>query len=225
MTRKVGFDNYLKSHVDLMRSYVSTYTPCNFYYACFFTSGDIDTTGLQMKDQWAIEIVLSRLNVSSIYHAGAYNNMRVIFMETPKSYQQGFKASSDLVHNLKIAYQYFNEGYQPLTRLLPHFQAIEDLASPPTKQKYAELNRNMFEVYTHMVSLNLAYLKIEKLRLLSEFKSAKEASYAAYLRAVDCKTRLNGLKGTFPSLLKEMSDFFDLAELFYQVLAFYLMLI
>ena len=83
----------------------------------------------------------------------------------------------------------------------------------------------MFEVYTQMVTINLAYLKIQKLRLLSEFKSAKEASYAAYLRTVDCKTRFNGLKSSFPHLLKEMSDFFDLAELFYQVIAFYLMLI
>ena len=63
------------------------------------------------------------------------------------------------------------------------------------------------------------------MRLLSEFKSAKEASYAAYLRAVDCKSRLNGLKGSFPGLLKEMDDFFNLAELFYQVIAYYLMLI
>ena len=225
MTRKVPFDNYLKSHVDLMRSYVSTYTPCNFVYGCFFTEGTIDTTGLQMKDQWALEIVMARLNISSIYHAGAYNNMRVIFMETPKSYKEGFKASSDLVNNLKIAYQYFNEGYQPLKRMLPYFDSIENLASSQTKNKYAELNKNMFEVYTHMVTLNLAYLKIEKLRLLSEFKTAKEASYAAYLRAVDCKKRLSGLKGAFPSILKEMLDFFDLAELFYQVLAFYLMLI
>ena len=225
MTRKVQFDNYLKSHVDLMRSYVGTYTPCNFLYACFFTNGDIDTTGMQMKDQWAIEIVLSRLNISSIYHAGAYNNMRAIFIETPKSYSPGFKASSELVSNLKIAYQYFNEGYQPLKRLLPHFQAVEDLASGPFNQKYAELNSNMFQVYTQMITLNLAYLKIEKLRLLSEFKTAKEACYACYLRAVDCKTRLVGLRETFPSLLNEMFDFFDLAELFYQVLAFYLMLI
>jgi hypothetical protein len=39
MTRKVAFDNYLKSHVDLMRSYVTTYTPSPFAYASFFTSG------------------------------------------------------------------------------------------------------------------------------------------------------------------------------------------
>lgn len=30
MAKKVGFDNYLASHVDLMKAYVSTFTPCNF---------------------------------------------------------------------------------------------------------------------------------------------------------------------------------------------------
>jgi hypothetical protein len=39
MKRKVIFDNYLSSHVDLMKSYVGTYTPCNFIYASYFTSG------------------------------------------------------------------------------------------------------------------------------------------------------------------------------------------
>lgn len=54
MMRKVAFDNYLKAHVDLMRSFVTTYTPCNFAYASFFTSGEITTAGLSPKDQWAL---------------------------------------------------------------------------------------------------------------------------------------------------------------------------
>lgn len=73
----------------------------------------------------------------------------------------------------------------------------------------------MFEVYTHMITCNLAYLKIEKLRLLSEFKQAKEAAYAVYLRVVDCKKRLNQLKASYPDILNEIGDFFDLAEFFY----------
>lgn len=77
-----------------------------------------------MKDQWALEIIVSRLNISSIYHAGAYNSMKVIFLETPESYHGGFKKTSDLVNNLKITYSYFNEGYQPLKRMLPYFDAI-----------------------------------------------------------------------------------------------------
>lgn len=36
MGKKVAFDNYLSSHVDLMKAYVSTLTPCNFTYASYF---------------------------------------------------------------------------------------------------------------------------------------------------------------------------------------------
>ena len=124
MGRKVMFDNYLSSHVDLLKSYVSTYTPCNFIYASYFTNGEINTTGLNGKDQWAIEIVISRLNISSIYQAGSINNMRIIFMQTANSYNQGCKISPDLVKNLKVTFDYFNEGYQPLKRMLPYFDAI-----------------------------------------------------------------------------------------------------
>jgi hypothetical protein len=65
-----------------------------------------------------------------------------------------------------VTYQYFNEGYQPLKRLLPYFDAIESLASPGSKSNFLELNHKMFEVYTLMVSCNVAYLKIEKMRQL-----------------------------------------------------------
>ena len=94
MARKVSFDNYLSSHVDLMRAYVSTYTPCNFSYSSFFGGPDIDCNGMSQKDQWAIEIVMSRYNLSSIYHAGAYNHMRTIFTDTAPSYREGAKPSS-----------------------------------------------------------------------------------------------------------------------------------
>lgn len=87
MMHKVSFDNYLQSHVDLMRSYVSTLTACNFAYGPFFTSNSINTTGLSIKEQWAFEIVMSRLNICSIYHAGAFNSMAVIFKETANSYK------------------------------------------------------------------------------------------------------------------------------------------
>jgi hypothetical protein len=93
MTKKVGFDNYLASHVDLMRGYVSTFTPCNFRYSSYFGGADIDTTGLSPRDQWALEIVMTRLNLSSIYEAGAYNSMRTIFTETANSYRENAKSS------------------------------------------------------------------------------------------------------------------------------------
>ena len=108
MTKKVIFDSYLSSHVDLMRAYVSTYTPCNFSYSSFFGGSDIDTTGFSQKDEWALEIVMSRYNLSSIYHAGAYNNMRTIFTDTANTYKEEAKASAELVTNIQITFQYFN---------------------------------------------------------------------------------------------------------------------
>jgi hypothetical protein len=54
MAKKVGFDSYLVSQVDLMKAYVTSYTPCNFAYASFFGGLDIDTTGLTSRDQWAM---------------------------------------------------------------------------------------------------------------------------------------------------------------------------
>ena len=196
MSRKVGFDNYLSSQVDLMRAYVSTFTPCNFSYSSFFGGPDIDCNGMSAKDQWGIEIVMSRYNLSSIYHAGAYNNMRTIFTDTASSYREGAKPSSELIKNIQIAFQYFNEGYQPLKRLLPYFDAVESLTSAPVREKYPELNKIMFEVYTCMITCNLAYLKIEKCRQLREFKKCKEASWAVYLRICDCKAKMGGMKGS-----------------------------
>lgn len=87
---------------------------------------------------------MTRLNVSSIYQAGALNSMRVVFLETGNSYRSGFKGTADLLKNIQINYQYFSEGYQPVQRLLPYFDAIESLASGETKGKHLELNRQMF---------------------------------------------------------------------------------
>ena len=82
-----------------------------------------------------------------------------------------------------------------MKRLLPYFDAIEKLASQSTKSKYLELNKMMFEVYTNMISCNLAFLKIEKCRQLREFKKCKEASWAVYLRLLDCKAKLATVGG------------------------------
>lgn len=124
MSRKVAIDSYLQGQVDLMRSCVSTYTPTNFAYNCFLTSGTLNTAGLSPKEQWAVEIVFSRLNVSSIYQAGSFSSMRIIFAEGADSYRPIYKASTELVRNLQIAFQYFNEGYQPIKRMLGVFDSI-----------------------------------------------------------------------------------------------------
>lgn len=92
--------------------------------------------------------------------------MRVIFTDTAPSYRENAHPSAELVKNIQITFQYFNEGYQPLKRLLPFFDAVESLSSSQVRSKYLELNKTVFEVYTEMVTCNLAFLKIEKCRQL-----------------------------------------------------------
>lgn len=79
----------------------------------------------------------------------------------------------------------------------------------------------MFEVYTSMVSCNLAYLKIEKCRHLREYKKCKEASWAVHLRLLDCKAKASTVKLNTKGTASEMLDFFELGQFFYQLLAFF----
>jgi len=62
-----------------MKGYVSTDTSCMFMYDSFFSQVLINTSQLPIKEQWALEIVLSRLNLSCIYQVGALNSMKIIF--------------------------------------------------------------------------------------------------------------------------------------------------
>ena len=77
----------------------------------------INTSGMGIKEQWAIEMVFSRYNICSIYHAASYSSLEYIFTETANSYNKSFKDSPKFVNHLQIAFKYFNEGYQPLKRL------------------------------------------------------------------------------------------------------------
>ena len=87
---------------------------------------------------------MTRYNLSSIYQAGAYSSMRTIFTDVANSYKEGAKTPPQLIKDIQVTFQYFNEGYLPLKRLLPYFDAVESLASPPTRAKYPELNRIIF---------------------------------------------------------------------------------
>lgn len=109
MTKKVDFDSYLKSQVDLMRACVSTSYPCQFSYNGYMDSSQIiNTGGLTTKEQWAIEMVMSRLTINSIYHAAAYSSLDFIFKETSNSFFKDYKNSSKLITNLQITFKYFN---------------------------------------------------------------------------------------------------------------------
>lgn len=127
MTKKVDFDNYMKMQVDLMRSSVYSSTPCNFLYDGYLGSEQIDTKGFNIKQQWAVQMVMSRLNICSIYHAAAYSSLEFIFQETINSFKKDYKNSTKFVNNLQIAFKYFNEGYQPLKRMVEVYDTFREL--------------------------------------------------------------------------------------------------
>lgn len=68
----------------------------------------VSTAGLSIKEQWAIEMVMSRYTINSIYHAAAYSSLAFIFSETSASYEKNYKNSAKLVTNLQISFKYFN---------------------------------------------------------------------------------------------------------------------
>ena len=137
MGLKVEFDNYLQSQVDVMRACVFAGVPCPFTYNGYMNSdATITVSGLGVKQQWAIEMVMSRYNLSSIYHAAAYSSLEFLFMETANSFEK-VKEAPKFINNLQICFRYFNEGFQPLKRLAEAYSAIEQLLgeNPPIECK------------------------------------------------------------------------------------------
>lgn len=92
-----------------MRGCVSVSFPCVFQYAGYMDSeSTVSTAGLTTKEQWAVEMVMSRYTLNSIYHAAAFSNLSFIFAETGNSYVKDYKSSAKLIQNLQIAFKYFN---------------------------------------------------------------------------------------------------------------------
>jgi hypothetical protein len=134
MTLKSEFDKYLKAQVDLMRACVTAVQPCPFSYISMMDEKKtVSTTGLSIKEQWAIEMIFSRYNTSSIYHMGAFTHLDFILNETINSFDKSYKNTSKFVTNLQAAYKYFNEGFQPLKRLKDVYQTLELLFSKNNK--------------------------------------------------------------------------------------------
>ena len=80
MTKKVQFDNYMKAQVDLMRGCVMASVPCPFVYASYLDGEKtVSAAGISTKEQWAVEMVMSRYTINSIYHAAAYSSLEFIF--------------------------------------------------------------------------------------------------------------------------------------------------
>ncbi len=136
MSWKVHLDNYLKSQVELMKYAVTNSCNCGFKYNGFFSTKPICTRNMTAKEQWGFEIILSRLILCSIYQAGSYEAMAVIFGQTTVSYQSGYSNADELLKNLKMAFSYFTEAVSPLQRLDGVFRDVQQLFSEETIAEY-----------------------------------------------------------------------------------------
>lgn len=139
-------------------------------------------------------MVMSRLTISSIYHAAAYSSLGYIFSETSNSFRKDYKNSPKLVTSLQITFKYFNQGYQPLKRLSEVYDTLEQLFSRNNQQaikNIPEVRKQIFYSIRFLIGCNLAYIKMEKYRLMAEYRSCKQLAFGVYSLIKDTKTILS----------------------------------
>ena len=61
----------------------------------------------------------------------------------------------------------------PLKRLYPVVEDVGKLFGEYVKGQYLEARPEGFRLFTELVMVNLAYIKLEKYRILKEYKSCK----------------------------------------------------
>ena len=146
-----------------MRACVLASLPSPFLYTSYLDpEKKVSASGLNTKEQWAIQMVMSRYTISSIYHAAAYSSLEFIFRYTNNSYDKNYKESANFIKNIQIAFKYFNEGYQPLKRLLSGYQNLTQLLSKQFIQQneILQVHPQIFKSITNLVACNLGYLKL-----------------------------------------------------------------
>lgn len=70
---------------------------------------------------------------------------------------------------------------------------------------------------------NLAYIKLEKFRMLKEYKSCKEGAWSVYEKMKDLKQRLNRLAEQY-TFSPDIVNFINLSIVFYKAYALNFML-
>jgi hypothetical protein len=70
-------------------------------------------------------------------------------------------------------WKYFSEAVAPLKRLYPVVDDVGKLFGEYVAGQYLEARPDGFRFFTELVMTNLAYLKLEKYRILKEYKSCK----------------------------------------------------
>jgi hypothetical protein len=55
---------------------------CPFSFNPVYGNTAVDASNMSIKEQWAVEMIMTRYILSSIYHLGAYSALMTVFSTT-----------------------------------------------------------------------------------------------------------------------------------------------
>lgn len=156
---------------------------------------------MSVKEQWAVEMIMFRYIVSSIYQLGSFSAFAEIFTTTKDSYNPKFQELASFSQQLSVATSYLTEAYEPLQRLNGVFTWLEKLMTP-NSQQFLETKKEVFKCHSLIIEVNIGYLMLEKLRLLGEFRKCKEGAKNIVDKLHQIKQTLSVFPGVKPPVLE-----------------------
>lgn len=107
---------------------------CPFQYLSVYGETPIDSSNMSIKEQWAVEMIMSRYTISSIYHLGAFSSLMSVHQMTKESYSPKFKDHIIFTKDVDVAISYFKEAYFPIVRFSSVFSWVEKLLTLASQQ-------------------------------------------------------------------------------------------
>lgn len=86
-----------------------------------------------------------------------------------------------------------------------------------------DINKKVFVAVNLMVACNLAYLKLEKYRLMAEYRSCKELAYSVYNLIKDTRALLIK-SGLLDKVHSDMRVYMEIGEIFFLAYSYYFLL-
>lgn len=185
--------------------------PCPFSYLSVYGNQGNTCESLTIKEQFALEMIFSRLSSSAIYHLGAFSSIAGLLELTEQSYDPKFKGLAAFNNHIQVGLSYFKEGYMPLQRFWRVFDWVEKLMTGQSAT-ITDAKKDIFRVNKLLVECNIGYLMLEKLRVLGENKKCKEGARNIHDKLLDCQQILikqgNGIRNSIRDYLKCALIFF-----------------
>lgn len=90
-----------------MKLFVRNNQPCGFSYLSVYGTGQIDTSPMTIKEQWALEMLMTRYSTSAMYHLAAFNQIQALLTSTKETYDPKCKNLAAFSNNVQMALTYF----------------------------------------------------------------------------------------------------------------------